>query len=599
MRSRHLLRPKLHRALLFVWRSAPGWTLTNLGLVFLQGALPLFSLYLLKRVVDAATMSAAVADKHAAFSRVALFVLLSGAVTLVAAAAGALGRLASGAQVQAVTDYMYDLLHAKSIEVDLEYNENSQDYDTLHRAQPEAPYRPTRIVTGIMQVGQSGISLLGIAGLLVSFHWGVGAALVAAAIPGVLVRWNYSRSTYAWQKQRTPTERQAWYLDWLLTRDTHAKEIRLFHLGSLFMRRFRDLRRQLRHEKLEIATHRSFAELAAEAVAVGTLYAVFLFVGYQTVQGLLTLGDLVMYFQAAQRAQGFLGQMLGSLSDLYESDLFLSSLYEFLDLKPRVLGPAHAKPVPRPIQTGLVFDHVSFQYPKSARGVLEDFSLAIRPGEHVALVGENGAGKTTLIKLLCRLYDPTAGSIRLDGIDLREMDVEALRREISIVFQDYARYQLTARENIWLGNIDAPPDSGLIQAAALQAGADDVIARLKDGYETVLGKWFEGGEELSVGEWQKVALARAFLRESQIIVLDEPTSAMDARAEYELFRRFHQLAAGRTAILISHRLSTVRMADRIYVIEDGKIVESGTHDELVYQGGKYSCLFETQAQYYR
>jgi len=197
------------------------------------------------------------------------------------------------------------------------------------------------------------------------------------------------------------------------------------------------------------------------------------------------------------------------------------------------------------------------------------------------------------------LYDPTAGSIRIDGIDLRELDPGALRREISVVFQDYARYQLTARENIWLGNIDAPPDSARIQAAALQSGADAVVARLKHGYDTVLGKWFEDGEELSVGEWQKVALARAFLRESQIIVLDEPTSAMDARAEYELFRRFHQLAAGRTAILISHRLSTVRMADRIYVLEGGRIIESGTHDELVYQGGKYSSLFETQAQYYR
>jgi ATP-binding cassette subfamily B protein len=231
--------------------------------------------------------------------------------------------------------------------------------------------------------------------------------------------------------------------------------------------------------------------------------------------------------------------------------------------------------------------------------VLDDISLTIRPGEHVALVGENGAGKTTLIKLLCRLYDPTEGVITLDSVDLRQLDIEALRREISIVFQDYARYQLTAQENIWLGNVELPPDAERIVTAARQAGADDVIARLRHGYETTLGKWFEGGEELSVGEWQKVALARAFLRDAQIIVLDEPTSAMDAQAEYALFQRFHRLAEGRTAVLISHRLSTVRMADCIYVLENGRIVESGTHDDLIYRGGRYSLLFETQAQYYR
>ena len=367
----------------------------------------------------------------------------------------------------------------------------------------------------------------------------------------------------------------------------------------MFARRFSELRRRIRRERLGIDSRRSLAEMAASVVEIGAMFGLYAFVGYRTMRGLLTMGDLVMFFQAVQRGQGFLGQLLGGLSDLYESHLFLTNLYEFLELKPKIVAPARPAPVHRPLRTGLVFDHVSFRYSDDGRPVLDDLSLTIRPGEHVALVGENGAGKTTLIKLLCRLYDPTQGAITLDGVDLRQLDLEALRREISIVFQDYAHYQLTARENIWLGNIDAPPDLAGIQAAALQAGADDVIARLKHGYETVLGKWFEGGEELSVGEWQKVALARAFLRQSQIIVLDEPTSAMDARAEYELFQRFHRLAAGRTALLISHRLSTVRMADRIYVLEDGKVLESGTHEELVYRGGKYSCLFETQARNYR
>jgi ATP-binding cassette, subfamily B, bacterial len=590
---------RLSRAMQFVWRSAPGWTAVNLGLVLLQGLLPLVSLYLLKLIVDSAAAGAAAPDKHAAFGRFALYVALSGGVAIVAAAANSLGRLAGGAQAQAVTDYMADLLHAKSTEVDLEYYENAQYYDTLHRAQQEAPYRPTRMVNGVMQIGQNLISLLGLAGLLLALHWGIVAALVLSCLPGVYIRWKFSRQMHAWQKERTASERQAWYFDWLLTRDLHAKEIRLLDLGPLFRGRFAELRRQLREEKLAMSTRRSLAELAAEAFAVGSVFGVLAFIGYRTLLGLLTLGSLVMYFQAIQRAQGFLSQMLGSLSELYECHLFLSSLYDFLDLEPRVVAPAEPRPMPQPLRTGLVFDRVSFHYPKGTRPVLEEVSFAIRPGEHVAFVGENGAGKTTLIKLLSRLYDPTGGAIRVDGVDLRDLDPQALRREISVVFQDYARYQLTMQENIWLGKIDTPPDLDRIRVAACQAGADEVVGRLKDGYETVLGKWFENGEELSVGEWQKVALARAFLRESQILVLDEPTSAMDARAEYELFRRFHQLAAGRTAILISHRLSTVRMADRIYVLEDGRIIESGTHDELVHQGGKYSRLFETQAQSYR
>lgn len=287
------------------------------------------------------------------------------------------------------------------------------------------------------------------------------------------------------------------------------------------------------------------------------------------------------------------------IAGLYEDNLFLSNLYEFLDLKPKVAEPLHPTPVTRPMQTGIVFDHVSFQYPTGSRKVIEDISLTIRPGEKVALVGENGAGKTTLIKLLCRLYDPTEGRITLDGVDLRQFEISALRREIGVIFQDYSRYHLTARENIWFGNINLPSDDERIVTAGRQAGADDVITSLPNGYETVIGKWFEGGEELSIGEWQKVALARAFLRDAQIIVLDEPTSSLDVKGEYEVFKKFRQLADGQAAILISHRFSTVRMADRIYVLNGGRIIENGTHDELVQLGGMYAHLFETQAQYYR
>ena len=573
--------------------------MASLALLVVQGTLPLLSLYLTKLVVDAVTTALEAPDKGAAFGQVTLLIGLTGGVVLLSALCRSIAGLVSEAQGQVITDHMSDLLHAKSIEVDLEYYESAQYYDKLHRAQREAPYRPVRIVNGLVQVAQSGISLLAMAGLLFSFHWGIAAILFAAAVPGLFVRLRYAGQTYRWQRRSTPAERQAWYFHWLLTGDAHAKEIRQFDLGSLFRRRFRDLRQQLRREKIEIATRRSMAELVSQASATVAVFGSYAFIAYRTVQGAITLGDLVMYYQAFQRGQNFLREMLGGLAGLYEDNLFLSNLYEFLELKPKVVEPLHPRSIPQPMQTGLAFDHVSFRYPTGTREVLEDVSLTIRPGEVVALVGENGSGKTTLIKLLCRLYDPTNGTITLDGVDLRQLETSALRREISVVFQDYAQYHLTARENVWFGNVALPPDEERIAEAARRSGADEVINELPQGYETILGKWFEDGEELSVGEWQKVALARAFLRDAQIIVLDEPTSALDARAEYEVFRKFHQLAAGRTAILISHRFSTVRMADRIFVLEGGKIVESGSHDELVRLGGTYARLFETQAQYYR
>jgi ATP-binding cassette subfamily B protein len=313
----------------------------------------------------------------------------------------------------------------------------------------------------------------------------------------------------------------------------------------------------------------------------------------------MTLGDLVMYYQAMQRGQDLLRQLLSGFAALYEHHLFLSNLFEFLDLQQTVVTSVRYQPVPRPIRRGIVFDRVSFHYPTSTRMVLDSVSLTISPGEHVAFVGENGAGKTSIIKLLCRLYDPTTGSIAVDGIDMRHLDTMALRREISVIFQDYARYFLTARDNIWLGDVDLPPDQERIEAAARNAGAHEVITQLPQGYETILGSWFDSGIDLSIGEWQKIALARAFLRQAQVIVFDEPTSAIDAEAEYQLFQKLHRLTAGRTVILISHRLSTVRMADCIYVLERGSIIESGTHNELYGAGGTYTRLFDTQAEYYR
>ena len=420
-----------------------------------------------------------------------------------------------------------------------------------------------------------------------------------ATFPAVVVRTKFSKIIYNWQRRRTQLERQSMYLGWMLTNEQFAKEVRLFNLGGWFSEEYRQIRRRLYEEKLSISTKRTLAFFLTQAFAGAIVFSVFAYIIYQTIQGVLLLGDLVLYYQALQRGQNNLRLTLNNLSGLYEDNLFLANLYEFLDLKPRIIDPATPRAIPPKMDRGIEFKNVNFSYADSARQALKNINLTIKPGETIALVGENGSGKTTLIKLLCRLYDPTSGSISIDGVNIQQFAIADLRRQVSVIFQDYAKYHFSAEENIRLGDIDVAPHDDEIYSAAVRSGAHDVITKLPNAYDTVLGKLFDTGEELSIGQWQKVALARAFLRSSQLIVLDEPTSAMDPKAEYEIFKKFRELIEGQSAVLITHRLSTVKMADRIYVMDNGKIIESGTHDELIQLQKSYANLFETQAQNYR
>jgi ATP-binding cassette, subfamily B, bacterial len=590
---------RLERALHFVWQFAPRWTLVNVALVFAQGALPLAALYLMKRIVDAVTASMATADRAAGLQQVALWIALAAAVAILNTVTHALGDYASQAQSLQVTDGVADILHAQSIAVDLEYYEDPRYYDTLHRAQREASSRPTHIVEGLIQIAQNGISLLGILGLLLSFNWLLALVLFLAALPGAVSRLLHSRRSYRFEQAQTESERRAWYYHAVMTDSYGAKELRLFNLGSLFRARYRDLQQHLRAGRLALARRRILSDLVSQTLAIAVTFASLAWIAGQAVQGGVTIGDVVMYYLGFQSGLTFLQSVLRALNGLYEDNLFLANLYQFLDLTPKIVAPPQPRPVPMPMPRQVVFRQLGFTYPSRQEETLHDIDLTLEPGEVVALVGENGSGKTTLIKLLCRLYDPTRGEITVNGVDLRALDPVQWRREISVVFQDYAHYALQVWENIWLGNVESPADRTRLEEAGVRAGADAAIRRLPQGYETMLGHWFEDGQELSVGEWQKIALARTLWRDAHIVILDEPTSSLDPLAEAELIHQFRQVLGGRTAILISHRFSTVQMADRICVLEGGRIVETGTHQDLLKRNGRYARLYRAQAEHYQ
>ncbi len=591
--------PSTLRAVRLVWQTAPTWTLLNGLMIVIQGFLPLAGLYLVKRLLDAVTTGLAASHPESAYQNAGLWILLAAGVALLTALARSVGEYSAEAQAQQVTDAIADILHAKSIAVDLEYYEDPGYYDTLHRAQKEAIYRPTRIVNGLIQVAQSGLSLLGILGLLVSFNGWLAVLLVLASLPGALVRLWYSQRLYGFERSETEKERRAWAYHNILTDVPYAKEIRLYNLGALFKNRYRELREKIRAGKLTLAGRRVRADLATQILTTLALFGSLAWIVRQTLLGSVTLGDLMVYYLGFQSGLSFLQMTLKGLAGLYEDNLFLTNLYQFLDLTPKIVAPPQPHPVPEPMQRGISFEGVSFTYPSREQAALKNINLTIAPGEVIALIGANGSGKTTLIKLLCRLYDPTQGAITVDGLDLRTLDPIQWRRQLGVTFQDYAHYAMTVRENIWLGNLESQPDPERIAQAAQRSGADEFIRRLPQTYETMLGHWFQKGQELSGGEWQKIALARTFWREASVLVLDEPTSSLDPLAEAELFREFRALLDGRSAILISHRFSTVQMADRIYVLDQGRIVESGTHTALVSQAGLYAQLYQTQAQHYQ
>ncbi|WP_175507767.1 ABC transporter ATP-binding protein [Halomonas korlensis] len=568
-------------------------------LLVLEIGFGLAVLYLLKQMVDVVTELLGEEAASQDFVSVIGYVALTGAATLAFMTSRALANLAREAQSLLVADHIDRQIHERAVRADLAFYESPRYFDTLERAREAGNQRPAQVVVNVMMLIKNCVMLTAIVVLILSINWLVLPVLMIAIVPALLVRLHFTRQLYDWQRHRTQMERRASYLDWLMTSDLHAKELRLLQLGDFLREQYSELRGRIRRERMHITQRRTRVEVLVGSVATIAFFGALAFLAWQTAEGHNSIGDLVLFLLIFQRAQTMGQELVQQLSKLYEDHLYMGLLFEFMDIRPEIAEPVNPVTVSEPPQEGIHFEQVSFCYPGTKAPVLSQIDLTIRPGQIVALVGANGSGKTSLIKLLCRLYDPTAGRITLDGVDIRDYSLEDYRRLFSVIFQDYSHYAASVSENIRFGDILQPVGTPSIKTAAIKAGADPFIEGLSAGYDTLLTRMFDDGQEISLGQWQKVALARAFMRQSSVIILDEPTSALDPGAEFELFENFRERINHRAALVISHRLSTVRMADYIYVLDQGMIRESGSHDELIRHGGIYCRLFTQQAHHYR
>ncbi|AFY46770.1 ABC-type multidrug transport system, ATPase and permease component [Nostoc sp. PCC 7524] len=602
-KQRHPLRQSLAvfrysgRAINLVWTTSHTLTMILASLTLLAGLLPAAIAYLGKLIVDAVVL-ASQGNVESNIYRPLLYVGLE-AIAVALLAGSQRGLIICQSLLRVLLGQRVNvLILKKALTLDLAHFENSEFYDKLTNARREASIRPLSLVNRTFGLVQNALSLITYGVLLVNFSvWAV-VVLIVAAMPAFIAETRFAGEAFRLFSWRAPETRQQHYIENLLAREDFATEVKLYQLGEMLLGRYHHVFSQLYNEDRDLTIRRGIWGYLLSLVSTTAFYIAYAWIVIETVMGRISLGDMTMYLTVFRQGQSTFANALTSIGGMYEDNLYLSNLYDFLEekvIKPRGKATKGINPA-----DGIRFENVSFTYPSNSQSALRNISLHLKPGEKLAIVGENGSGKTTLIKLLTRLYTPDSGRILLDGVDLQEWNVDALRRRIGVIFQNFVRYQFTVGENIGVGDVDNINNTTYWQTAAQKGKANSFIERLPQQFQTQLGKWFKSGQELSGGQWQKIALARAFMRtQADILVLDEPTSAIDAQAEFEIFNHFRALTQNQMVFLISHRFSTVRMADKILVIDNGEVVEQGTHEELLAKDGVYARLFMLQAAGYQ
>ena len=585
---------KLFReSLKLVWKSAPGWTLANIIISVLRSIFPLVLLWLLKVVIDKIGLAAS-PNSGSSLITVLWPISLVVIVWFLDEASSDLSNYIRKKQSLKLEVFMYGLLHSKAIKLDLINFERPEYFDCLSRASREAPWRPNSILNNLVGVLRGFLSLLLIAGLITTLQWMLVVLLLVANIPGIWLRLHYANVLYNFQRQQTPEARKSAYFNWLITGDRPSRELRLFGLGNYFIGLFKKSFLKQKEEEVNILRKRTLIELISTLFKASAILVTFLFIARETISARLSLGQMAMFLLAFRQGMVYLKELFVSVGALYEDSLFIGDTFEFLNLKENVVA-RNPVVVPAPLTSKITVRNLSFNYPGNNSKTIDNVSFEINKGEIIALVGSNGAGKSTLVRLLCRLYDPDSGSVLYDENDIRNIDPEEYRKHFSVVFQDFMLYNLTAGENIRMGNIHEEYADGKIKFSAGATGVDAMINNLPNGYDTPIGNLFDDSRELSWGEWQKIALSRALFRDAPVLILDEPSSALDADTEYDIFNRFREIVKGRTSILISHRFTNVSLADRIIVLDKGSIAETGSHEELMGKKGAYYTMFTKQS----
>lgn len=599
---RHL--PSLFR---LVWQSSPELTIASFGLRLIRSALPILVLFVGKLIIDEVVVQTRLPSPGGSLSdwigsgrldTLGGLLLLELGLAILADLLGRTSSLVDALLSERYSNFASVRLMEHATTLDLEQFESSDQQDRLERARRQVTGRTT-LLTQIFGQVQDVLTVLSLAAGLLAYAPSLIFLIVLALLPAFIGEVHFNAQGYRLNYFRTPERRQLDYIRYLGSSVETAKEVKLFGLNAFLVERFRGFADRMYADNRRLAIRRAAWGTLFAALASCAYYLAYALIVWRTVQGEFSLGDLTFLSGSFLRLRGLLEGLLLGFSQIAGQALYLEDLFSFFDVRPNIASPPNPRSFPQPLRSGIMFENVGFRYPDSDRWAVRHLNLTLRAGEVVALVGENGAGKTTIVKLLARLYDPTEGRILLDGHDLREFDLADLRRHIGVIFQDFVRFHFTAGENIGTGHIEASDNRTRIRQAAERSLADRIIQRLPRGYDQPLGKRFHEGADLSGGEWQKIAIARAYMRDAEVLILDEPTAALDARSEYEVFQRFRDLSLGKTAILISHRFSTVRMADRILVLENGQVVEAGSHEALVASGGRYAELFELQASGYR